>query len=96
MHALPARVGRAGFLIVAAVIPVYVCRNLHLHDVVIFDELLAVSVIIMSAVQQNPPHRLRCCGEKMALAIPCLESTTTDFAKRSATVPNDTAPSVAS
>ncbi|MCP5518635.1 MAG: polysulfide reductase NrfD [Verrucomicrobiales bacterium] len=29
------------------VIPVYVYRNLHLHDVVIFGELLAVSVIIM-------------------------------------------------
>lgn len=29
------------------VIPVYVYRNMHLHDVVIFGELLAVSVIIM-------------------------------------------------
>jgi Ni/Fe-hydrogenase subunit HybB-like protein len=29
------------------VIPVYVYRNLHLHDVVIFGELLAVAVIIM-------------------------------------------------
>jgi len=29
------------------VIPVYVYRNLHLHDVVIFGELLAVSVIVM-------------------------------------------------
>jgi molybdopterin-containing oxidoreductase family membrane subunit len=29
------------------VIPVYVYRNLHLHDVVIFGELLAVSVILM-------------------------------------------------
>ena len=29
------------------VIPVYVYRNLHLHDVVIFGELLAVSVICM-------------------------------------------------
>ena len=29
------------------VIPVYIYRNLHLHDVVIFGELLAVSVIIM-------------------------------------------------
>ena len=29
------------------VIPVYVYRNLHLHDVVIFGELLAVSVIFM-------------------------------------------------
>ncbi len=29
------------------VIPVYVYRNMHLHDVVIFGELLAVAVIIM-------------------------------------------------
>ncbi len=29
------------------VIPVYVYRNLHLHDVVIFGELLAVAVIVM-------------------------------------------------
>ncbi|HNQ24714.1 MAG TPA: polysulfide reductase NrfD [Phycisphaerae bacterium] len=29
------------------VIPVYIYRNLHLHDVVIFGELLAVAVIIM-------------------------------------------------
>jgi molybdopterin-containing oxidoreductase family membrane subunit len=29
------------------VIPVYIYRNMHLHDVVIFGELLAVSVIIM-------------------------------------------------
>lgn len=29
------------------VIPVYVYRNMHLHDVVIFGELLAVSVIVM-------------------------------------------------
>jgi molybdopterin-containing oxidoreductase family membrane subunit len=29
------------------VIPVYVYRNMHLHDVVIFGELLAVSVILM-------------------------------------------------
>jgi len=29
------------------VIPVYVYRNLHLHDIVIFGELLAVAVIIM-------------------------------------------------
>ncbi|MCL4180108.1 MAG: polysulfide reductase NrfD [Verrucomicrobia bacterium] len=29
------------------VIPVYIYRNLHLHDVVIFGELLAVSVIFM-------------------------------------------------
>ena len=27
------------------VIPVYVYRNMHLHDVVIFGELLAVAVI---------------------------------------------------
>ncbi len=29
------------------VIPVYIYRNLHLHDVVIFGELLAVAVIVM-------------------------------------------------
>jgi len=29
------------------VIPVYIYRNMHLHDVVIFGELLAVSVIVM-------------------------------------------------
>ena len=29
------------------VIPVYVYRNMHLHDVVIFGELLAISVILM-------------------------------------------------
>ena len=29
------------------VIPVYLYRNLHLHDIVIFGELLAVSVIVM-------------------------------------------------
>lgn len=29
------------------VIPVYIYRNLHLHDVVVFGELLAVAVIIM-------------------------------------------------
>ena len=29
------------------VIPVYVYRNMHLHDVVIFGELLAVAVIVM-------------------------------------------------
>ena len=29
------------------VIPVYVYRNMHMHDVVIFGELLAVSVIVM-------------------------------------------------
>jgi len=29
------------------VIPVYVYRNMQLHDVVIFGELLAVAVIIM-------------------------------------------------
>jgi len=29
------------------VIPVYIYRNMHLHDVVIFGELLAVAVIIM-------------------------------------------------
>ena len=29
------------------VIPVYVYRNLHLHDVVIFGELLAIAVIVM-------------------------------------------------
>jgi molybdopterin-containing oxidoreductase family membrane subunit len=29
------------------VIPVYVYRNMHLHDVVIFGELLAISVIVM-------------------------------------------------
>ncbi|MBN2447198.1 MAG: polysulfide reductase NrfD, partial [Phycisphaerae bacterium] len=29
------------------VIPVYVYRNMHLHDVVVFGELLAVAVIIM-------------------------------------------------
>ncbi len=29
------------------VIPVYIYRNIHLHDVVIFGELLAVAVIIM-------------------------------------------------
>ena len=32
---------------VMLVIPVYVYRNMHLHDVVIFGELLAVAVIIM-------------------------------------------------
>ena len=29
------------------VIPVYVYRNMHLHDVVVFGELLAVAVIVM-------------------------------------------------
>jgi len=29
------------------VIPVYIYRNMHLHDVVIFGELLAISVIVM-------------------------------------------------
>jgi molybdopterin-containing oxidoreductase family membrane subunit len=32
---------------VMVVIPVYIYRNMHLHDVVIFGELLAVAVIIM-------------------------------------------------
>lgn len=43
------------------VIPVYVYRNLHLHDVVIFGELLAVAVIIMCllfvAVDLGRPDR---------------------------------------
>ena len=32
---------------VMVVIPVYIYRNMHLHDVVIFGELLAVAVIVM-------------------------------------------------
>jgi Ni/Fe-hydrogenase subunit HybB-like protein len=43
------------------VIPVYVYRNMHLHDVVIFGELLAVAVIIMCllfvAVDLGRPDR---------------------------------------
>lgn len=43
------------------VIPVYVYRNLHLHDVVIFGELLAVAVIVMCllfvAVDLGRPDR---------------------------------------
>ena len=43
------------------VIPVYIYRNMHLHDVVIFGELLAVAVIIMCllfvTVDLGPPDR---------------------------------------
>ncbi len=46
---------------VMLVIPVYVYRNMHLHDVVIFGELLAVAVIIMClafvAVDLGRPDR---------------------------------------
>ena len=43
------------------VIPVYVYRNMHLHDVVIFGELLAVSVIVMclpSTGMEKPQERI--------------------------------------
>lgn len=44
------------------VIPVYICRNPHLHDVVIFGELLAVSVIIMFLLACPYPTMSACAS----------------------------------
>ena len=52
VHTHSSKAGILGRLAAAAamlVIPVYVYRNMHLHDVVIFGELLAVAVIIGGA-----------------------------------------------